>query len=989
MRIIGIISLMVLLGVAAQAQRAYLEIVEKNKRLPFEQIVERVEAYYAGRDKGRGTGYKQFKRWEYYHSHRLTPDGYLQNVPSRVLDEFLSFRNYRSLAPELNFDCQWETVGGTAYQQISNGYNGGIGRVNVVVADPADSDILYAGTPAGGLWRTTNGGGWNPADPSASYWEPLTDGLPAIGVSGVAIDPTSPENNRVIYILTGDGDGRHVPSLGVLKSFDGGDTWFQTGLTWSATELAYGYKLVMHPTDPNTLYAATSRGLWRTTDGGLNWTNEQNGLFTDIEFKPNDPETIYAAEWTRFFRSTDGGENWAALTNPAPNCGITNQGTRMAIAVTPADDEVVYVLVGGTLTNNMGNAVPGTFRGVYRSDDSGDCFTLQSTTPNLLNGRSNGSGARHQSDYDLVIAVSPTDEDQVHVGGINTWRSGDGGASWVLTSFWQEPSAGAGNYTHADIHSMEFIGNTLFVGSDGGVYSSTDDADNWGNLSQGLRITQFYRIAAFTDEDDYIMGGAQDNGLNQLVDGGAGYGNLLHWFGADGFECSPDVASDLIFGSTQRGCLRRYSYPGGGVQDLTVFPNVDSCGGAWLTPHFFDAANDEVWAGYQDVWRSTDDGNNWTNISNGAIGTGVANHMAQAPSDDNVIYVSKGARIFRTTDGGTTWANISSNITPLNQRITYFTVDPTDANRIWLTLSGFLDNNKVFFRDMGTDAIWTNITDNLPNLPPNCIVYENGSADGLYVGLDVGVYYRDNNLSEWVLFSNALPNVIVSELEINYSTGKLYAGTFGRGLWCTDLISSCSELCLDCPTFANFHSQPNTYATENCIVSTAVVYEGAEVNYEAQNFIHLQENFHVQTDLDAIFHAAIRNCDVADARSLRLANLRQLPGYYVGELDDLPTTAEEVATATFAPEQTAEYQVYPNPSSGRLNVELDLRESGTVTIGLFNIVGKRVKMLEVETPFDMGRAVRTYAIDELQNGTYILEITVSGQSQAMTVVKSR
>lgn len=985
MRLIGIISMFLLISLATQAQRSYVDIIERNSHLPFDEIVQKVEDAYKNKYKGRGSGYKQFKRWEFFHERRLDENGFVQNVPSRELAEFLNYRNLRAVEPQLNFDCQWEPAGGTAYERISSGHNGGLGRINCIAVDPSDPDILYVGTPAGGLWRTENGGGWNPGSTTASNWESLTDGLPVIGVSGIAIDPTSPVGNRTIYILAGDGDGRNTPSIGVLKSFDGGETWFQTGLVWSASTGVYGYKLLMHPTDPNTLYAATTQGIFQTTDGGLNWANIQGGSFRDIEFRPGTPATMYATTANTFFRTTNGGANWTPVNTPG--CNITNAGTRLAIGVTPANPNVVYVLSGGVPIDGMGDPIPGFFNGLYRSTDSGNCFTLQSTAPNILGYPTDGSDGRHQGGYDLAIAVSPTDANEVHTGGINTWRSNDGGVNWTNTSFWFEPSAGAGDYNHADIHTLEFFGNVLYSGSDGGIYRSTNNANDWANISQGLRITQFYRIATFTDGSDFVMGGAQDNGLNQIEDSGSGFGNIEHWEGADGFECSPDIASGLIFGATQNGCMLRYSYPGGGVTGLTVFPG-DSCGGAWLTPHFFDAANDVVWAGFQDVWNSTDDGNNWTNISNGAIGGGLCNNMAMAPSNTNVIYVSKNATLFRTTDGGATWNNISANLGTFGQPITYFTIDPTNSNRVWATLGGFSGGNKVFFRNMASDAQWTNVSGTLPNLPANCIIYEAGSNDGLYVGLDVGVYYRDNTTGDWVLFSNALPNVIINELDINYSTGKIYAGTFGRGVWCSDLISNCSDLCLNCPEFTNFHSQPNTYASENCILSTAVVYEETDVTYEAQEFIHLEENFHVQSNLGAVFHGTIQDCNFSAMRGL--LNTRQLSGYYVGELNGV-NSGEHTLTTTEENGETLNLPVraYPNPNAGILNLEIELQKAGKVQVALFNIVGKRIRLLEDDSQFEAGRAVRTYSIEDLPNGTYVLEIRTGEKHFVETIVKSR
>ena len=987
MRLTGLILFIMLACFSVDAQ-IYLKIVEENADLPFNKIVQEVESYYQGKDKGRGSGYKQFKRWEFFHADRLDENGYLQNVARRELDEFVSYRSFKALPKELNFACNWEEVGGAAYERISSGHNGGMGRVNTILVDPDDPNILYAGTPAGGLWRSTSNGGWNPGNPSSSFWQPLTDGLPYLGVSGIVIDPSSPAGNRTIYILTGDGDGRNTRSIGVLKSFDGGDTWFETDLSWGISDQVYGYKLIMDPTDPEILFAATTAGIYRTTDGGVNWSLVQGGSFRDIEFRPTTPDIMYATTSSQFFKSIDSGATWDPI--PGAGCQITNAGVRLEIGVTPADPNMVYVISGGLPTDMSGALILGQFNGLYQSTNSGDCFTLRSNQPNVLGYPDNGIDSAHQSGYDLAIAVSPIDANEVHVAGINCWRSLDGGASWggSSTSTWSETAAAPGDYTHADVHFLGFFGNSLYSGSDGGVAVTTNNADDWSFISQGLRITQFYRISAFSDGDDYAMGGAQDNGLNQLVDAGAGFGNIQHWEGADGFEISPDPDNNQVFGATQNGCLNRFDYPNGGVTGLTVFPG-DSCGGAWLTPHIFDDVNDAVLAGYQDLWRSTDSGNNWTNISNGNIGGDVARHLVMAPSDDDVIYISKPTVIYRTIDGGTSWANITSDLPAVVDvsSITYYAVDPADPDRIWVTLSGFTDNAKVYFRDVGTDAGWTNITGSLPNLPANCIAYEAGSVDGLYIGMDVGVYYRDNNLGDWVLFSNGLPNVIVRELEINPTTNKIYAGTYGRGMWCSNLISNCADICLNCPVFENFHSSPNTYSSEDCIISSAVVFDDTDITYEAENYVYLEENFYVKTGEDATFHAIIEECSPVAPEALTAANLRELSGFYVGKLP-LQNNIE-VDTRNFADITAPSIKAFPNPVKQQLNVEFQIPEKSALTVRLYNITGNLVSTFENGKIVDAGWFSSAYDMGNLPDGTYILEAIAGQERFQIPVIKTR
>jgi photosystem II stability/assembly factor-like uncharacterized protein len=995
MRAISFI-LIFFLGFTTTWGQVFRDIIQKNIDRPFEQIVQEVEAHYRNKDKGRGTGYKQFKRWEYFNASRLGEDGRLQNVPKRVLDEFLLFQSTYQPPADLNFDCEWESIGGTAYQVIASGHNGGLGRVNCIVPDPDDSDIIYAGTPGGGLWRTDNGGGvWNPAV-NVSNWVPLTDGLPNIGVSGVAVDPGSPAGSRTLYILTGDGDGGHNPSIGVLKSFDGGDTWYLTGLSWSLTNFVFGYKLVMHPDDPDILFAVTSIGIFRTLDGGITWANVRNGWFFDIEFRPGTPDTMYAVTAGNFFRSIDGGANWTPVT--AMGCNIANVGPRLAIAVTPADPDYVYVLSGGNLPDGMGGGLAGTFSGLYRSTDSGGCFQLRSTTPNILDGSTDGSGTRQQAGYDHSIAASPTDAEVVHVGGINCWRSIDGGQNWTQTSHWNESSVAAGDYTHADIHALDYIGNTLYCGSDGGVYLTTNNADDWVNISQGLKITQFYRIAAFSAGGvDYIMGGAQDNGLNQIRDSGSGFGNIEHWEGADGFECSVDVANGFVYGTTQNGPVVRFAYPGGGFGD---FSPAAAGAGAWLTPHTFDAVNGALLVGFQDLWRTPDNGNTWANISNGNIGTALCAHVAVAPSNDSVIYVSKPTNLYRTTDAGANWADITGTLPAAGANIiTYFAIDPADPDRIWVTLGGFVEQtnsgyqtgSKVFFSpDAG--ATWQNISGSLPNIPANTIVYEAGSNDGLYVGMDVGVYYRDNTLSDWLLFSNGLPNVIISELEINYTTGKLYAGTFGRGVWCSDLFSACNRVCLDCPEFSSIQSLSNTYSSESCIHSSAEIFEETDIIYRAEDYILLTEDFHVSGFNEASFHGLIATCTFGGGSSLQqVANMRGISGYYVGELPGIGYVAYDPEVVSTSPQLTFEREsplkAYPNPAQDVLILEFEQEIAGAAEVTLYNIVGKKVRILENNAVFGQGIEKRAYNIHDLIGGTYVLEVRTGGKRFFQTIIK--
>jgi hypothetical protein len=974
-----------------EAQRQYHEIIRENPSKPFHEIVNEVEKYYEHHDKGRGSGYKQFKRWEYFNERRLNERGFLQNYSKRALEEFIDYRDDQKSLEEQNYGCSWEQVPTMAHEVISSGHNGGLGRVNCIARDPEDPDIVYVGTPGGGIWKTTNGGGiYDPAS-NDNNWESLSDGLPFIGVSGIAIDPTSPAGARVIYILTGDGDSFDNPSIGVLKSFDGGVSWYQTGLEWAVEDFMFANKLRIHPDDPNTLFVASNAGIHRTTDGGLNWTLEAGGFFTDIEFKPGAPETMYATSLNSFWISVNSGDTWTQQNN-----GLVALSTRLEIAVTPADPEVVYLLSGG-VPSVGGAAVVGMFTGLYRSDDSGGTFTLQSNTPNILGRETDGQDTIEQSFFDLSIAVSPSDEDVVVVGGINCWRSENAGEDWINSSYWVEYLAPPGQYTHADIHALEYYGNTLYCGSDGGIFVSIDDAQNWTNISQGLQVTQCYRIAAFSDGGaDYVMLGTQDNGLNQIRDDGSGWGPLEHWEGADGFEVSVDVDNDRVYAAIQNGETNVYTYPN------IAFDTIKKPeGGPWLTPHVYNNDLDLLIAGYVDVWTTPDDPTPWTNITNGQIGGGFCTHVDVAPSNSNVIYVAKNQAMYKTTNGGTTWTNITAGIPAnFNHIITYFAIDPTDSERVWITLGGFIhrtdngyvEEEKVFFTPDG-GATWQNFSGSLPNLPANCIIYEQGSNDGLYLGMDVGVYYRDAEMSDWILFSNGLPNAIISELDINYTSGKLFAGTYGRGVWYTDLFDDCGEICLDCPSYDGIHSLPSTYKALDCIYSTAVVYDNTVITYQVDDTddigeILLTDGFTVQGSKGAVFNAIFEECTFpSQSRIIPQANYRKLSGYYVGRLPG-EMANDNSEEAYFDTENAVRLKTFPNPVSETINLEFQVEEPALVEIRLFDIFGRLAAVLEKGRMVEKGKNTLSFPVDDLPNGSYLLETYINGKSFVNNFIKT-
>ncbi len=443
----------------------------KDLSVNFYDVQDAFKTYFKNRSTGKGTGWKQFKRWEWFMEQRVYPSGDRLNHP-QLWNEMKKFeKNYplNKYTPK----SAWEPLGPSTSQNITGHWNPGIGRINVIARDPFDENTLYVGAPAGGLWKTTNDGG---------DWVVLTDHLPVMGVSAIAIHPT---NTDIIYIGTGDSDASDNYSIGVLKSIDGGTTWEETGLDWTIYQNRTIAKLLINPNNPDILFAAATNGLYKTTDAGESWYIVQGGDIDDIEFKPGNPNIVYA-NTQNFYRSTDGGESFSQIS------GLPGT-SRVQIAVTNANPEYVYFFSYQS--------------GIYRSSNSGVSFTQQSTEPNQ------GS----QGWYDLAFAVSHIDPEEVHLGEINTWRSTNGGVNWVKTTDWMWGNSIG--YTHCDIHEIVFFGGTLYVGSDGLVSKSTNSGDTWINLTEGICVRQFYRIGGSKTNPYKIIGGSQDNGTSVFFNG--------------------------------------------------------------------------------------------------------------------------------------------------------------------------------------------------------------------------------------------------------------------------------------------------------------------------------------------------------------------------------------------------------------------------------------------------------------------------------------
>lgn len=719
----------------------------------------------------------EFMRDYWYWKSRVAPDGGLPDLLSK--HQAYMQAQKQAYVPKKSRAASWKNISQTT---TTSGYSG-MGRVAAIAFHPTDTNIIYLGTERGGIWKTTVGG---------NNWTPLGDQLPFCSVGNIVVDFQNP---NTLYITIGANEGWWHYGLGVYKSIDGGQTWAATANTCNFTNAVVYYKLMMAPNNNQILYSSQSNGLYKSVDAGATWTQINSASFIDFEFKYGNPSTMFFAKTgssttNEIIKTTDGGSTFTTITN------FNTAGCSLEIGLTPADTN--YIGVGFE---------SGTGKKFYLSTNGGSTFTLKSSSLN----------------DNAIIQFSALDKNKIYAGYVSNYRSTDGGANWDQITNWY--NNGVLPTVHADNH---FSGinplNTknIYFCNDGGLYRYNEVTDTWKDLSQGLIVTQFYKISSSQQDSLFMIGGTQDNGGRKRT-------GLTTWAATNGGDAmevavNPDL-DETIFTTYCYGQLYR-SYD---KWDQDTYHDItpDTNGGAWVTPYMLEPKTPyHVYAGYKGVWRSDDQGDTWTQLgSNLTSSTDKLEYMDIAPSNINYIYAGRGGTIFYTPNQGQNWytKTVPSKGGAFEQN-SCVAVHPRNENLLYVTRSGYGNHGKVY-RSLDNGTTWTNLSYNIPNIPVNCILIDslsNAQNYDLYIGTDIGVYYMKENDTTWQYYGTGLPNTEVSDLDIFYLTGKLRAGTYGRGIWETALVRPVYPASVDETSVIGSNIQLNHNPVEDQLSMTIV-----------------------------------------------------------------------------------------------------------------------------------------------------------------------
>ncbi len=616
-------------------------------------------------------------------------------------------------------------------------------------------------------------GAWKTIDKGAN-WNLITSNLALNGVYAIEIDFTNPE---IIYI---SGNG------GIYKSYDGGVNWTVIGDA-SFTNLSHSTKdIKLKPTNNMELFVASDEGLYHSLDGGLNFTQVMSGEFLEIEFHPNSADTMYfirkSGDKTEFYRSDDGGITLINFTNGWPNPGTGDDQKRTEIAVSPAAPNKIVALATGSANGGSG------LYGIYISYDKGENWSFQccgsqpagvpsATNINMMGWQPSGLDDGGQYYYDLALAVNPNNADSIHVAGVNQWISADNGITFTCPAKWSEPHKKG--YVHADIHDINYFGNDLWFACDGGIFYSDNAGDSTYKKQYGIAGTDFWGFGAGFKDGNVMLGGAYHNGT-LLKDNNTYINDWICTDGGDGIRGfvnfgNPRIAYSDYGGKTLSGdrTVNIASLP------LDKKPNASYIIGESSQMEFDPRCHNWSYIG--------NDTSLWLSKNNGASYSAVHHFNEKitavevAWSNPDVIYVATweswwgNKKIYRTNDAGQTWVDITPTNISGQAWIPYdITISSYDENTLWIArcsmYGGVQDaQGEEVFKSISGGQNWINwSTPALDNINATNIEHQRGSNGGVYLGTRDAVYYRNNSMNDWDIYDNNLPKSTTSTQLIPY-----------------------------------------------------------------------------------------------------------------------------------------------------------------------------------------------------------------------------
>ncbi len=689
------------------------------------------------------------------------------------------------------------------------------GRITAIEGVNTETRTLYIGTAGGGVWKTTNAG--------VSFTPIFEKYCQSIGA--LAIDQQNP---KVVYVGTGESNMRNTVSVGdgLFKTDDGGDNWTRIPEFDSTEHIS---KIVINPKNSDIIYVSCPgalwsnskhRGLYKSVNGGksfekIHYIDEKTGC-ADVMVDPNNPDVVYASTWqfrrlpysfnsggngSGIYKSMDGGKTWKALNNGLP----TKPFGRTALALAPSEPNKIIAIVEAQKT------------GLYLSNDGGDNWKAQSAIVNVVS----------RPFYFACLVVDPKDANRVYRPGYGFSYSDDGGKSF----------ADGGNTVHPDMHALWInpqYTNQMYLGTDGGVYMSTDKGASWILLAS-LPVSQSYHVAYDHKTPYNVYTGLQDNGSWQAPTQAAfGIKNADWKFinGGDGFWVQPDgVDESIVYAESQGGHVNRIDTKNGTSYDIQPQQSIqdDKLRYNWNTPIVIGSSNKKnLYIAAQYLYKSTDQGRNWQRISPdlttndkkkqeqensggmSADNTSAENHctiftITESPFDENIIWVgTDDGNLQYTTNGGKSWTNVAKNYVPAGIPaqcwVSSIELSKFDKNTLYVTWENHMygDHKTYAAKSVDMGKTWTRFMSNEFQSFAHKIKEDNVNKDLLFLGTEMGLFATLDGGKKWFRMKNNIPwKAMVRDIQIHPITNDLIIATHGRGILVVDNITAMRNMTAD------------------------------------------------------------------------------------------------------------------------------------------------------------------------------------------------
>jgi photosystem II stability/assembly factor-like uncharacterized protein len=697
------------------------------------------------------------------------------------------------------------------------------GRTLALAINPLRPNTIYAGSASGGLWVSYTGG------VGVVAWKRITIGHPVLGVGAIAMHQS---DTNTMYIGTGEVYGyqnsiggltirttRGSYGIGILKTTNNGLTWTKS-LDWSQSQRRGVQVVRINPLRPNTVYAGTSEGTYRTYNGGTNWTLiDTTKMVTDIVINHNDTNYVYLAcgnlnsPGVGLYRSTNAGSSFTKMTSGLP----TTWGGKTIYSIFKANPSIIYASIGNGSATGAGTWL-------CKTTNRGDNWSIVNTT----------DYATYQGWYSHFVGVDPVDPNKILTAGIDVFKSIDGGiglfqkSDWASWDFGTTPIGGPEGppqYSHADHHCIEYNpanSNIIYFGNDGGVFRTTDGGETFEGCNGSYQTTQFYNGFSSANLDSlYSIGGMQDN-ATAIYTGG------LAWFrciGGDGTMTAVNFQNNnIVYGASQNLNVLRSTNKGQSFNGVSIPGGGNPTG--FLAPYILAPSNSNImYAGRNVIYKSTNGGTSGLTATNGGIAPDASNpslSMAVSFTDPNVLFVatapvSSRAKIFRTTNGGTSFVNVTGTLP--DRYPTDLAVDPSNDQVVYAVFSGFGTGH--VFKSTNRGDSWADITNNLPDLPTTAITVDHQYSNMLYVGNDLGVYSSTNGGTTWAPFMTGMPeSSVIYDLSIVRPNRKLRAVTHGNGNYERSMLDGVVSVGNEnelVKSFALYQNYPNPFNPETTI----------------------------------------------------------------------------------------------------------------------------------------------------------------------------